>query len=105
MMKVCGHTEFVPGCKQCTLLARWLEQKEKPKPEPPRARPVGIGDKVEQALTAVGITSERVSAWLGKPCNCKERREKLNQIGAWASRVLGGAKDRATEYLNKIIGE
>jgi len=53
-----------------------------------RTPPKGLGDAVESALTAVGITSARVEAWLGKKCNCKSRKEKLNKLSKWASRVL-----------------
>jgi hypothetical protein len=38
----------------------------------------------------VGITEERVSNWLGAPCNCTERVEKLNRLGEWASKILKG---------------
>lgn len=57
----------------------------------PVSQPAGLGDNIKKALTAVGITEERVSNWLGAPCNCAERVEKLNQLGNWASRVLSGA--------------
>ena len=57
----------------------------------PISQPAGLGDNVKKALSAVGITEERVSNWLGAPCNCAERVEKLNQLGNWASRVLSGA--------------
>jgi hypothetical protein len=50
----------------------------------------GLGDAVESALTMVGITKERVERWLGAPCGCAERREKLNRIGSWAMRMLTG---------------
>jgi len=64
-----------------------------------------LGDTVEQALTAVGITSERVSKWLGKPCNCPERIEKLNQLHRWAMRVVDGRLLKAREYLEQIVSE
>ena len=57
----------------------------------PVSQPTGLGDNIKKALSAVGITEERVSNWLGTPCNCAERVEKLNQLGNWASRVLSGA--------------
>lgn len=63
----------------------------------------GLGDKVEQALSAVGITKERVSKWLGQPCNCTERREKLNALGFWAQRVVTGKLDKAKEYLSQLL--
>lgn len=70
-----------------------------------RKKPAGLGDRVEQALTAVGITSERVSTWLGQECGCAERREKLNRFGAWVSRVLSGKTEDAEEYLDRIIDD
>lgn len=45
-----------------------------------RFRP-GLGDMVAAALRAVGITPERVSAVTGKPCGCKKRAAKLNELG------------------------
>lgn len=44
------------------------------------ARP-GLGDIVAAGLAAVGITKERVSAVLGKPCNCGQRQQALNALG------------------------
>lgn len=46
-----------------------------------RAKPRGLGDIVAGALASVGITKERVSAALGRPCKCGERQEVLNAIG------------------------
>lgn len=63
-----------------------------------------LGDVIEKALSSVGITSDLVSKWIGKPCGCKERKEKLNQLDSWARRVLNGATDKAKEYLNSIMG-
>lgn len=42
---------------------------------------LGLGDLTAKALEAVGITKERWSAWWGAPCGCKDRQEKLNQVG------------------------
>ena len=64
----------------------------------------GLGDRVTAALSAIGITDRRVTEWLGRPCGCRERREKLNQVGRWAHRVLAGNADRAREYLDRILG-
>ena len=61
-----------------------------------------LGDAVEQALSSVGITSERVESWLGRPCGCKRRREKLNQLGAWARRVLGGKTEDAEKHFDDM---
>lgn len=78
---------------------------EKEPPTKRRPRPLGLGDRVEQALSLVGITEERVSKWLGRPCGCNKRKRKLNQLGAWASRVLLGKTDRAEEYLDEIVND
>jgi hypothetical protein len=45
----------------------------------------GLGDMVKSSLAAVGITDERVSRAIGRPCGCRRRAEKLNEIG----RALG----------------
>ena len=42
---------------------------------------LGLGDRVASALAAVGITKERVSKALGKPCGCAKRQAKLNELG------------------------
>ena len=41
----------------------------------------GIGDAVAAGLAAVGITPERVSKAIGKPCGCAKRKKALNQVG------------------------
>lgn len=49
------------------------------------ARPVrpGLGDLVKAGLSAVGITEERVSKAIGRPCGCSKRAAKLNQLGTY----------------------
>lgn len=63
----------------------------------------GLGDAVEGALSAIGITKDRVEKWLGRPCGCKERREKLNRLGEWAKRVLSGKTDDAEKHLESLV--
>ena len=63
-----------------------------------------MGDLVHDALARVGVTPERVIRWLGD-CGCCDRQEKLNQLGAWAKRVVAGRLDGAVEYLRKITDE
>jgi hypothetical protein len=46
-------------------------------PVPPR----GLGDIVKAGLSAIGITEERVSAAIGRPCGCSQRAEALNELG------------------------
>ena len=61
-----------------------------------------LGDAIEQALEVAGITKERVEYWLGRPCGCGERQEKLNALSRWAKRVLLGRTEKAQEYLREI---
>lgn len=42
----------------------------------------GLGDIVKVGLSAIGITEERVSNAIGRPCGCGERAEMLNAVGA-----------------------
>jgi hypothetical protein len=49
-------------------------------PAYPRVKP-GLGDMVAAGLSAVGITKERVSKAIGKPCGCAKRQERLNELG------------------------
>lgn len=46
----------------------------------------GLGDHVASALSAVGITKERVSKALGRPCACPKRQQKMND---WGRKWLG----------------
>jgi hypothetical protein len=41
----------------------------------------GLGDLVATGLAAVGITEERVSRLIGRPCGCPERKRRLNEFG------------------------
>lgn len=41
----------------------------------------GLGDLVKAVLSAIGITEQRVSAAIGRPCGCSQRAEKLNDLG------------------------
>ena len=49
-------------------------------PAYPRAKP-GLGDMVAAGLSAIGITEQRVSKVLGRPCGCSNRAEALNELG------------------------
>jgi len=62
-----------------------------------------LGDRIGQALKAIGITDERVSKLIGGPCNCKKRREYLNRLDLWARRVLAGKQEDARKYLDEIL--
>lgn len=60
-----------------------------------------LGDTIARALEIVGVTESRVAKWV--ECRCKERRERLNRLGSWATRVIQGKIERAKEYLNEIL--
>ena len=64
----------------------------------------GLGDAIEVMLSAVGITKERVTVWLGRSCGCAERQERLNQLGEWALRAVRLTKEEATNEIDKITG-
>lgn len=68
-----------------------------------------LGDQVAAALKAVGVTPERVSAWIGRPCGCEERQRKLNALGHWARRLLtgryAGKAEEAREHLDSLVEE
>lgn len=58
-----------------------------------------LGDAVARALALVGVTADRVTAWLGRPCGCKERRERLNQLTTWANRTLSRGASAGKVWL------
>jgi len=62
-----------------------------------------MGDLLEQALAVIGVTPERVERWLGRPCGCRERKDKLNALSFLAKRVVSGRIEGAREYLEGII--
>lgn len=64
-----------------------------------------FGDLLHEALATVGVTEERVSRWLGRDCGCDGRRQALNDLDAWARRVVAGKVEYAREYLERILGE
>lgn len=47
----------------------------------PHPRKPGLGDMVSAGLASVGITKERVSRMIGKPCGCEKRQAWLNKAG------------------------
>jgi hypothetical protein len=57
---------------------------------------------VSSVLSKIGITPERVTEWLGRPCGCEERRERLNRLGEWAAEGL--SVQQAREKLSTLLG-
>ena len=41
----------------------------------------GLGDIISTGLSKLGITPERVSKAIRKPCGCNKRKKKLNSVG------------------------
>jgi hypothetical protein len=76
-------------------------------PREERAVPKGWGDRLEGALSYVGVTKERVEKWLGQNCGCTERQEKLNDLGRWVRRALLGKDpvNQSKQYLEEILDE
>ena len=74
--------------------------------QPVASKPL-LGDHVKNFLTAVGVTPERVSQWLGKPCGCTRRQEKLNEIHqAWKAWKDGSLKDpEAKNHVEQMTDE
>lgn len=64
-----------------------------------------LGDLIETALDTVGVTQQRVSKWLGKPCRCPEYRDKLNQLDSWARRIAVGKVAKAKHYIEEILAQ
>ena len=64
-----------------------------------------LGDLIESALQSVGVTSELVGQWVGKPCNCIERKQRLNALSNWAIRIMQGKNGRAKEHLEELISD
>lgn len=62
-----------------------------------------LGTAVETALGNLGITVATVEVWLGKPCGCAERRDKLDALHFWAKRVITGHTENAKEYLSRLL--
>jgi hypothetical protein len=44
-------------------------------------KPLGLGGMIKAGLSAIGITEERVSKAIGKPCGCGKRAAKLDKLG------------------------
>lgn len=58
--------------------------------DPQFASPLPLGDYIESGLSAIGITKERVAAWLGSCGGCNDRQARLNQLGSWIARKARG---------------
>lgn len=80
MTRYCTFGEPSDGCRVCTRCGR-VVRSVAPKISARCKAPPGLGDMVAAGLAAIGITKERVSAALGRPCGCAARAEALNELG------------------------
>jgi hypothetical protein len=64
-----------------------------------------LGDLIQQALSSVGITEERVENYLGRPCGCSKRIKRLNRLDDWARRVISGKTEDAKVHLEKLLDD
>ena len=64
-----------------------------------------LGDHVEQMLEKFGISQERVTRWLGRPCNCEERKQKLNQLSITVKRFQRNQLSNLKSYFEKFLEE
>lgn len=63
---------------------------------------VPVGTVLGRALSMVGVTDERASALLGRPCGCPARRRWLDQLTAAAARVIEG-RPEAEAHLRDLV--
>lgn len=97
-------------CSTCGYVAKRLPTHRVcgPVGTPPPWRPKHkLGDAVERALLAVGVSKERVERWTrtaGKPggCGCSARQKWLNE---WGNKVQYGARDAMRAAEKFYFGE
>lgn len=63
---------------------------------------MNIGDHIADGLAAVGITKARVSRLLGRPCKCKERQRRLNELGQQAAAAIRKATGQEPKDADKL---
>lgn len=73
-----------------TGVGRWLDDA--------LATVFGEGEEAEEQL-------EDIREWLGKPCNCPDKRTKSNRLWRWAKRVNDGDAVNAEKYLSELLDE
>jgi hypothetical protein len=64
-----------------------------------------LGTIIERALHLIGIDSDRVSSWLGRPCGCAERKAKLDSLTLWAYNTIRHPLRPNVKYLNTLLEE
>jgi hypothetical protein len=103
-MSLCDFNNPHQTCPVCGYRAKRLPTYRECRPLPVKKwKPVMIGDLVEQALTSVGITKERVERLTrteGKPggCGCGARQKWLNEAGAKVQYAVRDAGQAAAKF-------
>lgn len=93
-MSLCDFDNPKMTCPRCGYVAKRLPTYRECRPVPqPEWQPIMVGDLVEKALTAVGITQERVerlTRTAGKPggCGCQGRKRWLNEKGVEVQKAI-----------------
>jgi hypothetical protein len=52
-----------------------------------RVSPFQLGTVLQRALSAIGVTEERVKDYIGE-CGCRNRVNKLNHLSDWGYNLL-----------------
>lgn len=80
-LMLCIFAKVSDVAVRCARCGREIVTDERPAKIAARCRSRGLGDMVADGLAAVGITKERVSKAIGRPCGCGKRQEKFNELG------------------------
>lgn len=62
-----------------------------------------MGDLIESALNAVGITHERVEKYIWD-CGCRDRKKHYNEIDEWAEHTVKGLFGSILSAKDKLVG-
>ena len=81
MQEHCTFLQKSSSVSRCIKCGREVVTKHRPKEIIARCKRRGLGDMVADGLASVGITKDRVSKAIGRPCGCAKRQDKLNELG------------------------
>ena len=107
MSVYCDFSSTDLKCPACGYVARKRNTYRECRPIKEKGwQPFQLGDAVEKALTAVGVTKDRVEALTrtaGKPggCGCAGRKKWLNEVGA---KVQTAARESLIGFRNTYLG-
>ena len=96
----CGYkAKSLPTFRVCKTIAEMAEDLlQKNTTHRIHVPPLHLGAMATKALSAVGITKERVSAAIGKDCGCTNRAATLDYVGASISRAVERAANYALNF-------